>query len=255
VPLIDPFDIELETLRALGDFAGRRVIEIGAGDARLAWPMAGEAALWLAVDSDSDELRVAAEDLRKNPLGPLRLLECDGRALALAPGSFDIALFTWSLCCVPLDGMATALSEACRVLRPGGLLLDIHPIPDPMRLEAWVGLRPGAGPQPNPPDPRDYRRVPLGAFAPDETLADFSAASATIDNAGANFGSPFAAPFDYPYFFDSLDDLTDYLEENDELDLAGDALLERALQELSNATTPAWLALIQPVVGTRLRKR
>jgi SAM-dependent methyltransferase len=253
VPLIDPFDIELETLRSLSDFAGRRVIEIGAGDGRLAWPLAAEARLWLAVDTDREALCEAAEDLRENPLGALRLLACDGRALAVATGSFDAAFFTWSLCCVAREGMGAALAEAGRVLRPGGMLLDIHPTPEPMRLEAWVGLTAGA--RRNPPEPRDYRRAPLGSLATDETLGDFSAASEAVAGAGPDFGSPQAVTFDYPYFFDGLDALTDYLEENDELDLAGDALLERALLELRDATTPSWLVLIQPVVATSLRKR
>ena len=228
--LIDPSDLELETLRALGGFAGRRVIEIGAGDGRLAWPFAAEAALWLAVDPDRDELGLAAADLRANPLEPVRLLAADGRALALRPASFDVAFFTWSLCCVPPDGMDMALAEASRVLRPGGLLLDVHPAAEPMRLEAWIALRPGA--PPNSPNPRDYRRRLLGPFVGDETLDDFAAATAALGRAAPTFGPAQVVAFEYPYFFDGLDALTDYLEENDELDLASDDLLERALLAL-----------------------
>jgi SAM-dependent methyltransferase len=253
VPLIDPSDIELSTLRSLGDFAGRRVLEIGAGDGRLSWPLAVGAALWLAVDNDRDELRAAAEDLRRSPLAPLRLLQADGQALSLGTGCFDVALFTWSLCCVPRDGMRAALAEAGRVLRPGGQLLDVHPTSDPMRLEAWIALKAGA-PR-NAPQASDYRRVPLGSFGPDETLGDFSAASAALEGAEAEFEPRCHATFDYPYFFDDLDALTEYLEDNDELELAGDELLEQALLALSAATTPAWLVLIQPVVATSLRKR
>ena len=253
MPLIDPADIELSTLRALGDFAGRRVLEIGAGDGRLSCSLAAGAALWLAVDNDPDELRVAAEDLRANPLQPVHLLEADGQDLPLGPGSFDLALFTWSLCCIPRDGMPAALAEAGRALRPGGQLLDVHPTPDPMQLEAWIAHRASASRQ--QPDPRDYRRVPLGAFGPDETLGDFSAASAAVDGAVPGFALQSRITFDYRYFFDDLDALTDYLEENDELELAGDALLERALLALGDATTPAWLVLIQPVVVSSLRKR
>jgi len=253
MPLIDPADIELTTLRALADFAGRRVIEIGAGDGRLAWPFAAEAALWLAVDTDRVELRVAAEDLRSNPLEPLRLLEADGRALALGAGSFDLALFSWSLCCVPRDGMPAALAEAGRVLRPGGQLLDVHPTADPMRLEAWVALRPGV--TRDPPHPHDYQRALLGTLADDETPHDVKSASAAVEAAGPTFAPVQRVTFDYPYFFDGLDELTEYLEDNDELHLAGDELLERALQALQAATTPAWLVLIQPVVASSLRKR
>ena len=253
MPLIDPTDTELETVRALVNFAGRRVIEIGAGDGRLAWPFAAEAKLWLAVDIDRAELRVAADDLRDHPLGSLRLLQADGQAQAVRPESFDAAFFTWSLCCVPHDGMATALSEAGRVLRAGGLLLDLHPTADPMRLEAWVGLRPGAAR--NPPQPEDYRRAPLGALAADESLADFRAATAAIEGLGLEFERLQSVTFDYRFFFEDLDELTEYLEDNEELDLAGDDLLERALLTLNAATTPAWLVLIQTVSATSLRKQ
>jgi|SRR5579859_1370819 len=256
MPLIDPGDNELATLRALGDFAGRRVIEIGAGDGRLAWPLAAQAVLWLAVDNDRAELRAAADDLRDHPLQPLRLVESDGQALPVTAASFDLAFFTWSLCCVPREGMPRAVAEAGRVLRAGGLLLDIHPTADPMRLEAWLALTPGASR--NPPAPGNYQRQALGSFASSDTLDDFRAASAALAAASSAAGSGFSPvrseTFDYPYFFESLDELTDYLEANEEMDQAGDDLLERALQALSAATTPAWLVLVQPVVATSLRK-
>jgi ubiquinone/menaquinone biosynthesis C-methylase UbiE len=97
--LIDPQDLELATLRALARFDGRRVVEIGAGDGRLAWPLAREAAQWVALDPDPDEVDLAADDLAAGQLPThVRLLIADGRALALAAASFDLALFTWSLC-------------------------------------------------------------------------------------------------------------------------------------------------------------
>ena len=253
MPLIDPDDIELSSLRALGTFAGQRVLEIGAGDGRLAWPLAAEAALWLAVDTDRDELGVAAAELPDHPLKPLRLLEADGQALPLGPASFDLAFFTWSLCCLPRDGMGTALAEAGRVLRPGGQLLDVHPSADFMRLEAWVGLRRDV--QRDPPDPGDYQRVPLGALAEPAIPHDVRSATAALDAVGPMFALEQRLTFDYMYFFNDLNELTEYLEDNDELDLAGDDLLEGALSALSAATTPAWLVLIQPVVVTSLRKR
>ncbi len=253
MPLIDPADIELSSLRALARFSGQRVLEVGAGDGRLAWPFAAEAALWLAVDTDRDELRAAAADLRDHPLPALRLLAADGQALALPPETFDVAFFTWSLCCVPRAAMGAALVEAGRVLRPGGQLLDVHPTADPLCLEAWLALQPNVAR--NPPNPADYRRVMLGEFTPDDTLDDFRAASAAVDGAGQHFEIQSRVIFDYPYFFDDLDALTDYLDDNEQLDQAGDALLERALLTLSAATTPAWLVLIQPVVATSLRKR
>jgi ubiquinone/menaquinone biosynthesis C-methylase UbiE len=74
------------------------VIEIGAGDGRLAWPFAPEAARWVALDPDADELNIATQALRDNPAPTVRLLLSDARALCFPADYFDLALFTWSLC-------------------------------------------------------------------------------------------------------------------------------------------------------------
>ena len=98
MPLSQPSDLELKTIRALVNFSGQRVLEIGAGDGRLSWPFAPEAAQWIALDPDADELNAAARALRENPSPTVRPLVGDGRALSFPSDYFHIALFTWSLC-------------------------------------------------------------------------------------------------------------------------------------------------------------
>ncbi|MEP7357951.1 MAG: methyltransferase domain-containing protein [Anaerolineales bacterium] len=95
---IDPSDLELQNIRALARFGQRQVVEIGAGDARLAASLAGDAARWLAFDADLDELRAAADALRAEPLPAVRLAAVDGRALSLPAACCDLAFFSWSLC-------------------------------------------------------------------------------------------------------------------------------------------------------------
>jgi hypothetical protein len=149
--------------------------------------------------------------------------------------------------------MALAVAEALRILRPGGLLLDLHPAGTPMWLEAWFQLRPGAGD--DDIDPAAYQRHALGELALEDKAPDFRAASAALDAAlQAGFEPGETRPFEYQYFFDSLDELSDYLDENEQLPLAGDALLERALDAVARATAPVKLALIQPVIAASLRK-
>ncbi len=150
--------------------------------------------------------------------------------------------------------MAAAVAEALRVLRPGGLLLDLHPEAAPLRLEAWTP-RPGLSRDDERADPADYHRAALGDFAPDDSQADFLASTQALALAESlGFVDRRTVRFEYRYVFDSLDELTDYLEENEELDLAGDALLERALMALHAAPRPARLVLVQPVIATRLLK-
>ncbi len=148
--------------------------------------------------------------------------------------------------------MALAVAEAHRVLRPGGQLLDIHPDGAPLRLELWQA-RPGHHAGSREPDAYDHRN--LGDLAPETTVPDFVAttqALAAAAHQGFSLGE--TVTFDYRFFFDTLDDLTTYLEDNEELDLAGDDLLERALLGLRQSPAPAQLVLVQPVIVTRLHK-
>src|SRR6185436_3718164 len=101
MPLVEPSALELKTIRSLANFSGQRVIEIGAGDGRLSWPFAPEAALWIALDLDTDEISLAASAQREKASVNVRLLIGDGRTLSFPAQAFDLALFTWSLCCIP----------------------------------------------------------------------------------------------------------------------------------------------------------
>ena len=144
--------------------------------------------------------------------------------------------------------MALAVAEAHRVLRPGGHLLDIHPQGVPLRLEVWPGR---AGER----APEDFEREVLGDLLPEARAADFVASTRAITGAAATgFVAGETRHFDYHFFFDTLDELTEYLENNEELDLASDALLEQAMFALRHASTPARLVLVQPVIVTRLQK-
>ena len=98
MPLIEPSALELKTIRSLANFSGQRVLEIGAGDGRLSWPFAPEAALWIALDPDAEEVGLAASALHAKTSPTVRLVLGDGRTLCFPDESFDVALFTWSLC-------------------------------------------------------------------------------------------------------------------------------------------------------------
>lgn len=88
---IDPEDLELQALRGRQAFAGRRVLEIGAGDGRLSEPLAPGAAQWVALDPDRAELVLAAAD-------PIRRAAGDARRLPFRAASFDVVFLSYALC-------------------------------------------------------------------------------------------------------------------------------------------------------------
>jgi ubiquinone/menaquinone biosynthesis C-methylase UbiE len=102
MPLETPSDLELNTIRELIDFTGLCVLEIGTGDGRLAWPFAAEAAAWVALDPEVEDIRLAAKEMRQRGKDRqrevVRLSIGDARQLAFPDSYFDLAFFTWSLC-------------------------------------------------------------------------------------------------------------------------------------------------------------
>jgi len=134
----DPEQLEYETLHSLVKFQDARVLEIGAGDGRTILHYAGEAARVVGVDSDPYELHAAHADYLKGHR-TVTLAEAQAESLPFPDGSFDLVVFSWSLCCIAVGGVKSALSEARRVSR--GTLLDLRvTLPPP---EIWVRNRAG----------------------------------------------------------------------------------------------------------------
>jgi hypothetical protein len=152
--------------------------------------------------------------------------------------------------------MLSAVAEARRVLRPHGVLLDVHPTGEPTHLQVWRAEYGAAGDLAKQPENLEaIHRIPVGWLEHDESLQDFTAATDAL--AGAldhGFALQRSTTFDYRYFFDSLDELTEYLEDNEEHARASDELLERALLEMKQAATPPKLVIVQRTVVTALRK-
>jgi 16S rRNA A1518/A1519 N6-dimethyltransferase RsmA/KsgA/DIM1 with predicted DNA glycosylase/AP lyase activity len=89
----DPEEHELDALRAVVSFDGRRVLEIGCGDGRLTLRYAHAAASVVAIDPDEES--VAALAAERLPNVEARAIAADG--IDLAPRSVDVVLFAWSL--------------------------------------------------------------------------------------------------------------------------------------------------------------
>jgi len=72
-----------------------------------------------AVDPATAGRKLAARRVAASPV-PVEYIGLDGQALPLDAASVDHVLTTWTLCTIP--DVQRALSEVCRVLRPGGSL-------------------------------------------------------------------------------------------------------------------------------------
>jgi hypothetical protein len=146
--------------------------------------------------------------------------------------------------------MLAAVAEAQRVLRPTGRLLDIHPDPAPRWLEVW---HPTTAVEDDDFDPAHFARLRLGSLTPYDALQDFAEANRALAAAASLGLSPaHRHAFDYHSFFESLDALTTYLEDTEELQYTGDDLLEKALFAPQNTPPRAWLVLGQKVWVTVL---
>ena len=96
--LLDPEEAETRVLHELIDFTGKDVLEIGCGDGRMTWRFAASARSVLALDpvaqSIAEAQTVAAAQSRSN----VRFQVADITTAMLPRGTFDVAVFSWSLC-------------------------------------------------------------------------------------------------------------------------------------------------------------
>ncbi|HVH51221.1 MAG TPA: class I SAM-dependent methyltransferase [Gaiellaceae bacterium] len=96
--VLDQEGAHLGALRRLAQFDGRRVIELGCGDGRLTLPVADEAAHVLAFDPDAERVEQARRALPAELAERVELRVASGREIEVERRSFDLALFSWSLC-------------------------------------------------------------------------------------------------------------------------------------------------------------
>ena len=127
-PVASPalIDNELDVLAALLPLQGRRIIELGCGNARLAREL-----LLRFPDAHVSGLEVDERQHAKNLASPQQgrdFIAAGPQALPFGDARFDLALMLKSLHHVPLPLMAQALNEIARVLRPGAHLYVSEPV-------------------------------------------------------------------------------------------------------------------------------
>lgn len=110
-------------LRAVGDVAGRRLLDVGCGDGRYAIALAGQGARVVGADLSAEMIRCArAKAACRAPA----FVRADLNRLPFPDRSFDAVLAVTVLCFT--TEVANALREIHRVLAPGGRLVlgELH---------------------------------------------------------------------------------------------------------------------------------
>ncbi len=115
-----------------------RVLDLGCGDGRLTLELARFAGSVVGIDRREAVLRQARTALERAGVEHVELHRADLHDLPLADATFDLAVLSQSL--HHAGDPRTVLSEAARVLAPGGrvLVLDLQP-----HTETWVHERLG----------------------------------------------------------------------------------------------------------------
>ena len=96
-PVLDPEGVHLAALNRLGDFQGRRVLELGCGDGRLTLGIAKDAAHVVAFDPDAEAVESARRSLPAEFADRVTYRVASGKEIEVKPHSFDLVVFSWSL--------------------------------------------------------------------------------------------------------------------------------------------------------------
>lgn len=135
----------IEHLITLYDLNDRDAADVGAGKGHFARQLAAHGARVTGIEIEAQKVAYAQSRM---PQGA-RILEGRGEAIPLDDASQDIVCFMFSFHHIPVEVHDQALAEATRVLRPGGRLHIVEPLPegcinDPMKLiddETYVQTR------------------------------------------------------------------------------------------------------------------
>jgi SAM-dependent methyltransferase len=197
---VDPEENETGALFDFVDLDGGRVLEIGSGDGRLTWRYAERAEHVTAVEPFGPAITRARQHLPRELEGRVVLRQATfAEFAAQTPTSaFDVAIFSWSLCCMQPDRMVSALEEAHRLLGPRGTLIDIHPVFGTAQVEVHcagqvIFAEPGSADE--------------GVLHADEALDQVAARGL--------FVSERHVEFDFRVYGSSGDELRDFLAEAD----------------------------------------
>jgi SAM-dependent methyltransferase len=114
---------------------GAVVLDIGSGDGSLARALTRRGAHVTGIECGAAQL---AKARAAETVGDETYVEGVGQSLPFDDASFDVAVFFNSLHHIPHADMAGALTEAKRVLKPGGVLYVAEPVAEGPVHDVWA---------------------------------------------------------------------------------------------------------------------
>jgi ubiquinone/menaquinone biosynthesis C-methylase UbiE len=126
---IDPEGRELQTALKYISFKDKRVLEVGCGRGRLTFKYAGLSKHVTAIDPKNVDIEKAKDKIKSELSSKLEFHVGSGEHLLFDDESFDLVLFSHSLCCFAdgIEAMKRGLNESWRVLKPEGILVNLQP--------------------------------------------------------------------------------------------------------------------------------
>jgi 2-polyprenyl-3-methyl-5-hydroxy-6-metoxy-1,4-benzoquinol methylase len=94
---LDPEGAEQAALDRVADLTGLRVLEVGAGDGRLTWMLARDAAFVHGIDTDAERIEKARADTPPGLADRVRFSVLSALELEEPPGTYEAAVLAWSL--------------------------------------------------------------------------------------------------------------------------------------------------------------
>ncbi len=123
LPLGESTDIEVAD--RLLSLKNKTVLDVGCGSGRIAGLMAELGATVTGIEPYPKQ---AEENRQADPVSGVELIEAGAESLPLDSGSFDAALFCYSLHHIPARIYEAVFREIARVLKPEGKMLVLEPI-------------------------------------------------------------------------------------------------------------------------------